>query len=159
MRYESTESEARFLIEHMLDEPESVSTPTSFLSRACWNDLFLDSIAESPEGVDSHNNNGTEDNNDKSDDNDEEEKEERAHCHQGGLLSTNKLSGETNYTDGKRCAAFDEEEAKLSSSLSLDFMDKEEELEAVLHMAMTTSFHRMFGPPQAQAGNFPPSQI
>ena len=156
MRYESTESEARFLIEHMLDEPESVSTPTGFLARASWNDLFLASITESPEAVipnNSHNNGGE-------DYDDDDEKEERSLSHQEGALSLsrNKGFGEPRNSGGKRCAALDEEEAKLSSS-PLDFMDNEEELEAVIHMAMHTSFHRMFGPPQAEAGNSPPSQI
>ena len=163
MRYESTESaEASFLIEHMLDEAESVSTPTGFLSRASWNDLFLASITEGPEAVvhnNSHNNGGEDD-----DDNDgggnDDEKDELALSHQEGALSLsrNKGFGETRNTGGTRCTALDEGEAKLSSS-PLGFMDKEEELEAILHMAMHTSFHRMFGPPQAEAGNFPPSQI
>merc|ERR1712032_108352 len=150
MRYESTESEARFLIEHMLDEPETVSTPTGFLSRASWNELFLASITESPEAVvpnDSHNNGGEDDDGDY-------DKEERSLSHQAGALSLSRSKGlgETRNNGGKRCAALDEEEVKLSSS-PLDFMDKEEELQAVLHMAMHTSFHRMFGPPQAEAGN------
>ena len=94
------------------------------------------------------------------DDDNDYDKEERPLSHQAGdlSLSRNKGLGVTRNNGGKRCAAFDEEEAKLSSS-PLDFMDKEEELEAVLHMAMRTSFHRMFGPPQAEAENFPPSQI
>lgn len=158
MRYESTESEARFLIEHMLDEPESVSTPTGFLSRLSWNDLFLDS----PEAIvhNDSNSNGGEDDDDNDGGGDDDEKDELALSHQEGALSLsrNKGFGETRNSGGTRCAALDEEEAKLSSS-PLGFMDKEEELEAVLHMAMHTSFHRMFGPPQAEAGNFPPSQI
>ena len=156
MRYESTESEARFLIKHMLDGSETVSTPTGFLSRASWNDLFLVSITKSPEAVvpnDSHSNGA------KDDDNDYDKEERSISNKAGGLsLSKNKKQGVTRNDGGKRCAALDEEEAQLSSS-PLDFMDKEEELEAVLHMAMHTSFHRMLGPPKAEAGHFPPSQI
>lgn len=158
MRYESTGSEARFLIEHMLDEPgSSISTPTGFLSRASWNDLFAAGITESPEGVVSTDSycSGEDD---RGEDGDDDEKEERSLSHQLGALtlSRNKGFGATN-TTGKRHVALDEEEAALSSSL--DFMDKEEELEAALHMAMKTAFHRMFGPSQDEASNFPPSQI
>ena len=52
MRYEATRSEARFLIQYSLDklgsEAEHISTPTSFLNRSCWSDLFstLDTITE-----------------------------------------------------------------------------------------------------------------
>ena len=53
MRYEASKSEAKFLIHHSLDklgsEAEQISTPTSFLNRSCWNDLFsstLDTMTE-----------------------------------------------------------------------------------------------------------------
>lgn len=159
MRYEATGSEARFLIEHMLDEPTGncVSTPTGFLSRASWNDLFLArSVTESPEAEDSTNPSDKGGENDKGNDlNGKPSSVPKG----ASPLSRNTEFGGARNIDGGHSVGSDKEELNLSLASPLDSMDKDEELESVLHIAMHTSFHRMLGPSQAEVGDFPPPEI
>mmetsp|Transcript_12197 Transcript_12197/g.17540 ORF Transcript_12197/g.17540 Transcript_12197/m.17540 type:complete len:317 (+) Transcript_12197:291-1241(+) len=161
-KFISTPSEALFLIEHMLEKPDNFnsSTPTGFLLQASWNETFPIAIAERSEAVfDNFDYNGENDNDTDSANNDDyDKKEEGSLNYQVGelSLSRNKKFEGTN-AGRKHRATLDEEETPLSSSLN--FMDKEEELEAMLHMALKTSLHMMLGPAEDEVGNFLPPQI
>lgn len=91
MKFISTPSEALFLIEHMLENPDNFnsSTPTGFLLRASWNETFPIAIAERSEAVfDDFHYNGEDDNDtDSANDDDYDKKEERSLNYRVGELS------------------------------------------------------------------------
>ena len=129
-----------------------MSTPDGFLSRASWNDLFLTSIPESADTTAG----GGEDYFDKV--NDDSEKD---HAGDGGFPK-GKEAGPKSVPpkQGKRSKSSGTQHA--TEGECLDFMDKEEELETVMHFALQTTFHRMFGPLDTatdKAGSSPPTQI
>lgn len=154
MRYESSESEARFLIEHMLDDPDCVSAPTGFLSRACWNDLFLETVLEErPSGNFPDNVNRDDDEDNHTEPSDDTSEISRSHPVES--LSRSR-ENEANGLGKLRAKSGQDESACLSS---FQFLDKEEELEAVLGMATQTVFHRMLGPPPPEQESVHPSII
>jgi len=150
IRYAATTSEAMFLIQHSQDEDadgkRQSNFPTSFLNRACWNDLFcsqLDSIAE----VESS---------------DEKDDGEGAHLDQGSggtgsLAETGDPSisqqvrssgmGSTSRTYGKshRSNRSGKKHTQMGG-VSLEYMDEEEKLEAILQVA----FHKMIHIPRVK---------
>ena len=157
LRYEATKSEARFLTQHALDEQgrneqASVSTPTSFLNRACWNDLFssgLDTASEVPT-VDEEDG-GDEDSEQRfdGDGGGENLSETGAQPNSqrgasGGYQLTSR-QGRRDKSGGSRGNA--SHQAQLSHA-SLEYMDEEERVEAVLRREIQTSFHKMLYVPE-----------
>jgi len=151
LQYEATRPEAMFLIEHSQDgEGQSFSTPTSFLSRACWNDLFrspgLGSIAEEEP---SESDRGDEDPGQRSDGNDGGKSLSGTDGQFTSQLDPSSGSGRASHgktggsNDGGRKHA-------LMGDISLEYMDEEERFEATLRMALQTSFHNMLYLPEIE---------
>lgn len=158
MRYEATKSEARFLIQHSLDklgsEAEQISTPTSFLNRSCWNDLFsskLDTITEA----------NTFDERDETD----EDPEPRLFDGEDNLSETGDQSAQQQDTPGgsrrdhrrgrqgksKGSRSNTRRKEHMSSDGFLEYMDEEEHVETALRTAIQTVFHKMLYVPEVEA--------
>ena len=111
---------------NMLDEEGSVSTPDCFLSRASWDELFLNTVPEnaeptSPSGADE------EDFDDGDSDDNEEDLAGDGRLPEGKAADSKSLPPKK----GKRLKSRGTQHAMEGTCL--DFMDNEEELEEVLH--------------------------
>lgn len=151
MRYEATRTEATFLIQHSQNEQGQTSTPTSFLNRACWNDLFSSQLCDIEE-VKSIDEVGDED----------EDHEQRWDGNAGGnsfsqsggrSVSQQRTPGDSwrasRHGKSGGSKGGDRKHTQMDDT-SLEYMDKEERFEATLRRELQTSFHKVLYVPEVE---------
>ena len=153
LRYEASKSEAIFLIQHSLNKSdEEERLPDYFLKRACWNDMYrkLDPIPE----TNSLDERGGENSERESDGGSTHSKDYSKRSSEQSGRSSNQQSG-----NSKRCRS--SKQGQMDDP-SMDYMDEEERLGAMLLREIQTSFHKMLYVPEVEGVediDIPPLEI
>ena len=139
MQYKASKGEANYLIRHMMDQPDSshdTSTPKDFLNRASWTEMFEQRIPPS----DREDKETWSENDEDHDNADEDGKSQRR-----SVVYTTQHPSDGRDGAGPGGSHDAKQHARLEH---MDFMDEEEEKEAIFKQVLNYSLPRMVYFPQ-----------